>query len=624
MKKQDLKRDILRLKSAITDYEKKNEEIIRLRERIKYGESLCIARAYAYHIMPVSCIDTVYSYYEEDLRECTEWMSDKRFGFEAWTDYWTEEDNIKALYRKNAVEMFGCNATDEFLTKDCHGEPCLGELPVAGYAKAILLCDKVFCVDSGWVLKLSDPYGCFVSQPMELDEKRAKSYVGKMLSVVLLTKYRETQEKEKFSEFLSTQVKSNNRMEPVYERNIPIFEMYEGVRYRQLEVMDVVDTPYAYKKKWGEEDRSLSPLLQFVKNMAGVSGKHDIKRAIDAIEEYVPLCTECACYKRFSDTEIRVILREHVLFSFMMCNDVLCFSKEKGHVEGDGAYEFCFREEVYDRYSKDYYLYDVEYSFRMLGVSPDKELKEWSVYAPEGDSKNLAFKSKKKLSAMKTQLIERSENLIERFKDRWGYTQLVAGLDLSNSPAIFNEDFNRNYTLCEHPEYETKWKNTFFDWMKGQIVYHLNTLPTEERVNGCQVIWHEYFLKNGAKSPFENIHLFNIEWVRRHAYYRLESDICVKYIGLCDSASCIDGVSTIHLVDPSGNAYFYGLDLAPEIIKEATGHICTITCVYNYFEEGKYRLKEFEVLPFLLREKIGAYPEEAIIDKRNLVIRGKF
>ncbi len=623
MRRSDLRQDILRLKAAIAEYERQNEEIIRFRERIKYGESMCIARAYAYHIMPVSCIDTVYSFYEEELRERAEWISDKRFGFEAWTDYWNEEDNIKSLYRKSAVEMFGCSATEEFLTRECHGEPCIGELPVAGYAKVILLCDQVFYTDKGWVLRLSDPYGYFVSQPMELDEERAKSYIGRMLSVVLLTKYREGCDRDNFADFLSAAVKSNNRIEPVYERNIPIFETYEGVRYRQLEVTDVVDTPYAYRKKWGEEDRDLSPLMKFIKNLAGVSGEQDIERAIDAIEGYVPLCSECACHKRLSDTEIRVITRDNVLYSFMMCNDVLCFSKEKNHIASEADYEFNFRDDAYIKYSEDYYLYDIEYSSRMLDGSADKELKDWKVYAPEGDKGSLAFKSKKELISMREQLADQANALMERFRDRWGYTRLVAGLDLNDAPAIFNEDFNSNYNLCEHPDYEKKWKNTFFDWMKGQVVYHLNTLDKEEKINGCQVVWHEYFLKNGAKSPFENMQLFNIEWVRRHAHYRLESDICVKYIGLCDSASCIDGVSTVHLVDPSGEAYFYGLDISPEIITEATDHICTITCVYNYYEEGKYRLKEFEVLPFMLNEKCGAYPEEAIQDKRNLVIRGR-
>ena len=129
-------------------------------------------------------------------------------------------------------------------------------------------------------------------------------------------------------------------------------------------------------------------------------------------------------------------------------------------------------------------------------------------------------------------------------------------------------------------------------------------------------------MKYGAKTPYEDLNVYDVEALSRLSHYDLDSDICIKYIGYCDGASFLDGIATVHLIDPSGDEYFRVEEASQEQVQKAVGKLCTISCLYNYNEEGVYRMLEFEILPFSLTitdEKV----EKGIRIKRNLVVRGR-
>lgn len=639
MRRKEVIDDILRLTGAVKDYAEKADEIFKYRERILYDKELCEARGYAYHILPLSYLGTVYSVCEEELRKQTEWISDKRYGKDAWTKYWDKEDEIKEIYRKNAAEMFGCKLNDGILTRDCHGENVRGELPYAAYSRAILYCSDVYYIkNEGWVLKLSDPYGCFVSQPLKLSERRAKKYVGKMLSVVLHTVYQKNYEEKDFADFLSKAIEENDRLAPIYKRRVPVFRILNGKQYRQLEVSDIVLTVYSLIIKSKGKQKVLSPLEQYVKSFEGVTNEQGVISALDAIQKYVAKSDECTFNMRVSPTEYRLIMKNRTLYSFFWCNDTFCFSKEENHkfpteredrpARGDHilmekAYDFNFREYAGVYCQADCMKFDIEYSDRLINGSAEKEMKDWQQFPTEGKLTRYLFKGKRTLMKIREFLLTEMDYYKNKFCDRWGYARLAAYFH--DRPEMFNEDYNRNYTLCEHPEYNEKWKGTFFDRLGGGVVHNMLTAEGDEDVlkfrQGRQLVWHRYYLKNGAKSPFEHLKVFDIEWVKRQSYFDIDNDICIKYIGFCDCASNLDGNSTIHLVDPSGDAYFYNIDVPADVICESIGKMCTITCVYNYDEENRYRMLEFEILPFTLTEKLGGYPEDAVKVKRNLALR---
>ena len=646
MKKKNIVTEILRLETAVRDVKQKQEDIWRLRERLNYVEELFKAKTYAYHVLPVKYLGTVFSEYAEELREYNEWISDRRFGVSAWSRHWEDHEEIMGEYRRIASEKEGRTSLEGVLTRECHAEHIRGELPVAKYFHAPVHCDSFYEAGDGmYAFKFSDPYGEFISQPMAMDIKKAREYYARVVDVVLHTEYEKAYDEGDFADFLDAEVTKNDRVKPVYNRYKPIFKTYMYKQYREMNVSWMKVLPYTKRRKEGEKEIVLSPLLQYVKEFANVSSENEAIEALDEIQRYVSKSEECTFNKRFSPTDYRIILNDRTLYQFFWCNDMLCFSCNKGNkfpteredrpergdnILCDAAYEFDFREYAGLMSDMSCLEYRMEKSDFVLKKDPEKVLRPLDAYLPYGERACYKGLKKRKLIEIREELLAQYENYKQRFIDRFRYTGTACLLH--DYRDLYNVDYNKNCVLCEHPEYYGKWKGTFFDLMDGGMSYGFTILVEQDKQEceenyvkkfGRNLVWHKYYMKNGAKSPFEDMRYFDYEFIRRASDYDIDSDICIKYVGLCDSASYIDGTATVHLVDPSGDAVFYNVDVSPDMLGDAIGKICTISCVYNYCEEGRYRMLEFEVLPFTLQERLGSYPEDVVRVRKNLVIRGR-
>lgn len=643
MKKMMVK-DILKLHASISEKKGEVALIWKLRDRLMSEEMIFCANTFAYHVMPVKYLDTVFSEYDEELREQTEWISDRRFGRNAWTKFWEEEDGAKERFRKWAADE-GYTVPDDVLTRKCRGEEVYGELPIARHCKAVLHCDRIFDTKDGkWVLKLSDPYGTFVSQPFDISMDEARTYIKKMVCVDLYTEYLEEFDVMDMATCLHEALENDDRKKPLFKRCRPILKEYERHTYRELKISNVKILPYALNMKIGKERIGISPLLSYVKSFENADTEEKVIAALDTIEKYVAKSDECTFNCRFSPTDYRIILKNRTLYQFFWCNDMFCFSKEKDArfpteretrpAFGDGillekAYRFMFRDfaEVFFRIKCQ--EFDEANTRWLVGNEPERLMKPWDEYEPLESGRDLRRKCKSELKKIREEAIKEEERIRLRYCDRWEYTK--AATLLHESKDIYNTEYNMSCILCEHPEYYEKWKGTIFDQKGAGVIYRSILFDEESRRNeegyikkvGRQLAWHEYHLKNGAKSPFEDLEIFDIESLIRKSQYDLDADICVKYVGYCDSASMIDGEATVHLVDPSGDVYFRGIDITTEQLQKAIGSMCAISCLYNYYEEGRYRMLEFEILPFSLNERTGKYPEDTIRIKKNLVVKGR-
>ncbi len=644
MTKKRIVNDILKLRASIAEKRKDAAELWKIRDRLMGEESIFCANTFAYHVMPVKYMDTVFSEYEEELREQTEWISDRRFGRDAWTKFWEEEDRAKERLRKRAMDE-GYVVPDEVLTRRCRGEEVYGELPIARHCRAVLHCDRIFkTTDGKWALKLSDPYGSFVSQPFDITMDEARTYIKKMICVDLYSEFLEEFDVMDMASSLHKALESGDRRRPLFKRDMPIMREYEKRVYRELRISEVKILPYTLNMKIGKERIGLSPLLKYVKSFEGADTEKKVIAALDAIEKYVAKSDECTFNCRFSPTDYRIILKNRTLYQFFWCNDMFCFSKEKDArfpteretrpAFGDDillekAYRFMFRDYAEVFFQIKIQEFDETYTRWLVGNNPEKLIKSWTEYEPLESGRQFRRKRKSELKEIREKAIKDDERMRQRYCDRWEYTK--AATLLHEFKDIYNEEYNMSCVLCEHPEYYEKWRGTIFDQKGASVVYHSLLFDEESRRDekdyvkktGRQLIWHEYHLRNGAKSPFEDLEVFDIESLCRKSQYDLDADICIKYVGYCDSASMIDGEATVHLIDPSGDVYFRGVDITAEQLQEAIGSMCAISCLYNYYEEGRYRMLEFEILPFSLSERTGEYPDDIIRIKKNLVVRGR-
>lgn len=626
MKNRLWKEDVLKLQSAIRDCKLHVDWIYRYYERYRDLDTVCQTRVYAFRVLPVSYIDTVFAAYGNELREYTEWMSDRRFSRTIFTDEWAQKmENVEKAVQHGLLRGVGTP------TEESRGEKRVGELPPARFYRALLHCEKVFREKGKIILLLSDPYGSFVSQPLDIPRKVAKKYVGNIINVMLYSHCKKLYEQKNYAEFVRNAVKENDRRTMLYDREEPIFWTKKGKKYRQIEVSDILTTQYHIKGKYGEKDITLSPFLEYVKSFSFVTTREDAVKALDSIEKKADsLRASCRFVFRVSPLELRVIMNDHVLYSFTFFHGRLCFFREAGHgfprVKSDGCYDelnsnnivnFAFHRYAVGKLEEVREQLIGDYSRRMFMSKP--EVKDWTVYAPTGNIDELRFKSRKKLRRMKRELLDEYEWLTGRYFDRWNCTHdLVAVADENDQ---YKEDSFWDFRLCEHPDYTDKWRGSFFDKEIRYVKHGLLCQKKEEYSSrGYQVIWHDYFLKNGAKHPFEDLDVISYEAAERRNEMDLNADKCVTYVGFCDSISCIDGVTTVHLVDPSGDTYFYNLDIPADIAGAAAGHMCSMTCAYNYQDEGNYRLIEFEVIPYTLYESEGNYHTDSILYKKNIVI----
>lgn len=627
MKNRLWKEDVLKLQSAVRDCKLHVDWIHRYYERYRELDSVCQTRVYAFHVLPVSYIDTVFAAYGNELREYTEWISDRRFNRMIFKNSWarTMEDVEKAV-------QAGYSRGIGTPTEETKGEKRAGALPPARFYRALVHCEKVFYKKGKCILLLSDPYGSFVSQPMDIPRKVARKYVGNIINVLLYSHCKKLYEQKDYADFVRHAVKENDRRTMLYDREEPIFWCGKGNKYRQIEVSDILKTQYHIKGKYGEKNITLSPFLEYVKTFSNVSTREEAVKALNSIEKKADsLRATCRFVFRVSPMELRVIMNDHVLYSFTFVYGRMCFFREACHefplVKSNGYYDeqtpgsiinFAFRGYVSGKMEEVRKQFYDDYKNRVILSKP--VVKDWTVYEPSGNIKALRFKSRKKLRKMKRDLLEEWEWLTGRYLDRWNCTFNL--VEYGDETTQYKEDSFWDFQLCEHYDYSDKWRKSFFD---KEACYVKNFILHDQQKRYCsvgrQVIWHEYFLKNGAKHPFEDFDVISYEAADRKREISIDADRCVTYVGFCDSVSCIDGLTTVHLVDPSGDTYFYNLDIPADIAGAAAGHMCSMTCAYNYHDEGNYRLVEFDVIPYTLYECEGNYYTDLLCYKKNIAIQ---
>lgn len=126
-------------------------------------------------------------------------------------------------------------------------------------------------------------------------------------------------------------------------------------------------------------------------------------------------------------------------------------------------------------------------------------------------------------------------------------------------------------TLYLHPEYETKWKGTFYD---------------KERV----------FLSTSLKDVHSlfKYHFFEELGMRKKQTF--------EFLGYCDSASGTEQGVRIHLIDPYGEVLlppFFGMP--SDMIMLYIGKMLIVKA--DFTPEGTF-IKEVATLPFTLTERI--------------------
>ncbi len=125
-------------------------------------------------------------------------------------------------------------------------------------------------------------------------------------------------------------------------------------------------------------------------------------------------------------------------------------------------------------------------------------------------------------------------------------------------------------TLFLHPEYETKWKGTFYDKERMFLSTTLKDMHSLSK--------YHYFEELGKRRPYT----FSI-------------------IGYCDSASgCEEGIR-IHLMDPYGEVALPPFAISTDMIMCYVGKMLMVKLD---FTPNGVTPKEVATLPFTLTEKI--------------------
>lgn len=208
--------------------------------------------------------------------------------------------------------------------------------------------------------------------------------------------------------------------------------------------------------------------------------------------------------------------------------------------------------------------------------------------------------------------------------------------------------------LLDHPDYYTKWRNTFFDSQIKLIESGIFVRSPEETTEkslaerkyiverGRELKKRDYsipFTPNEKQEYEESKKYTNACVLSPESYERNMDGLCkfseLKYdfnnpnkkptymdvdmpwciLGYCDSIKTTDGKFQLHLVDPRGECLFAPFDISPEEAELALGRICVVNCAYNHYATEP-KLLELQILPFTLNEKLGEYTTDTVVIRR--------
>jgi len=126
-------------------------------------------------------------------------------------------------------------------------------------------------------------------------------------------------------------------------------------------------------------------------------------------------------------------------------------------------------------------------------------------------------------------------------------------------------------TLYLHPEYEAKWRGTFYDKERVFIAVTLRDVHSLAK--------YHYFEKMGERRS-------NTAW----------------FLGYCDSVATSEEGVRMHLIDPNGEVWlpiFYGIPSSMALVYSGK-----MLMVKIEFANAEAAIKEAAVLPFTLTERI--------------------
>lgn len=208
--------------------------------------------------------------------------------------------------------------------------------------------------------------------------------------------------------------------------------------------------------------------------------------------------------------------------------------------------------------------------------------------------------------------------------------------------------------LYKHPDYYTKWRNTFFDSQikliesgifvrrpddtEEKTLEELNYLVERKRYYSTLDLWTP-LSKEEIKEQKETMK-YGSDYVYSPNKYEdfsqgitkfseliydeknpskiptyLNVDMPWAIIGHCDSVKSVDGKYQLHLTDPYGDCLFPPFDITAEEAELALGRICVVNCAYNHYATEP-KLLELQILPFTLTEKLGEYTKDTVIIRR--------
>lgn len=248
------------------------------------------------------------------------------------------------------------------------------------------------------------------------------------------------------------------------------------------------------------------------------------------------------------------------------------------------------------------------------------------------DYKNMSLEE---LEVLKEELEKENNKLVVRRTDVDLYQKLYEKY-VSDSCFLVELNYGK---LCDHPDYYTKWRNTFFDKYNRLIHRGIYTRYSDEPV-GLSIPERKKIRQAKQFCPDETSNLLTLcrmydiccngigtfESLLRtpenmHSKpVGLDIDCIDPILGFCDAVKKTDGRYQLHLTDPTGDCLFPPFDITAEEAELALGRICVVTCVYNFFAAAP-KLWELQILPFTLTEKLGEYDTDTIIIERDFPVK---
>lgn len=225
---------------------------------------------------------------------------------------------------------------------------------------------------------------------------------------------------------------------------------------------------------------------------------------------------------------------------------------------------------------------------------------------------------------------EHVEDIYEAKLKEYADTADMQDIYYHRAPFLYSLPYGR---LCDHPEYYTKWRCSFFDTNINLIttgIYqrHPNSSPNETILDRKAELRSKY--PEGARksnlatcdsydSLLSGITSFSA-LIRECESNRRDKaitsyDTYASIIGYCDAIREEDNKYQLHLVDPTGDCLFPPFDITEEEARLALGKICVVNCIYNATRLP--RLLELQILPYNLYQKLGDYETDTIIIVRE-------